>query len=63
MTPNVQKYMELSKQLLAAQQKDDEAEEDRLMDLMDPVWYALTDEEESQVNELVDEMYRAAGLK
>lgn len=53
----VEEYMNGTKLLLAAQDADNEAEEERICDmLLEPLWWKMTASEHAQVNEAIKKL-------
>lgn len=51
MTPRLRKYLELERLMLFFDEDGDGVVADRLRDLMDPIWYALSDDERHVLDE------------
>lgn len=63
MTPQMRKYLELERRMLRLEAVGDE-DADKIRDLLDPIWYSLTEFERKMLDErTIGRIYSAEGIR
>lgn len=63
MSPNVERYAELTRQLWNARAVGDTKQEGRVLDEMDALWHSITEEERAELNRVDFDTMTAKGRK